>query len=172
MNFSSFVLPSVTVLIIVFGLIKKIDVFGTFTQGAKQGAETVFTLLPVLTGLVTAVAMLKASGGTEVITKLLSPVFEFAGIPRDVVPLCILSPVSGSGSLTVFENIIDTCGPDSLQGRIASVIAGSTETTFYAVTVYLGSVGIKKTGVLIPCALLGDIVSFICAAITVRYFFA
>lgn len=172
MTFSSFVLPSITVLIIIFGLIKKIDVFSCFTQGAKQGAETVFALLPVLTALMTAVTMLKASGATDIITDILSPLSELAGIPREVVPLCILSPVSGSGSLTVFENIIGTYGPDSLQGRIASVIAGSTETTFYAVTVYLGSVGIKKTGVLIPCALLGDTVSFICAAMTVKYFFA
>lgn len=172
MSFASFVLPATVVLIIVCGIAKGIDVFDCFRSGAKQGIDTVFSLLPVLTGLVMSISMLNSSGGLNVITKVLSPVFSFVGIPEEVIPLCILSPVSGSGSLTVYESILNSFGPDSVAGRVASVISGSTETTFYAVAVYLGSVGIKKSGAVIPCALIGDIVSFISASLAVKYFFA
>lgn len=171
MNFAALILPLTVVLIIVFGVIKGVDVFDCFINGAKQGIDTVISLLPVLTGLVVAIAMFNASGGINICTKLLAPVFSLVGIPEEVIPLCILSPVSGSGSLTVYESIINSCGPDSVAGRVASVIAGSTETTFYAVAVYLGSVGIKKSGTVVPCALLGDIVSFISASLAVKYFF-
>lgn len=172
MSFASFVLPIIVCLIVLWGVFKGIDVFDCFISGAKQGIETVFSLLPVLTGLVVAIAMFNASGGINVVSKALSPVFSLVGIPEEVIPLCILSPVSGSGSLTVYESILNSCGPDSVAGRVASVIAGSTETTFYAVAVYLGSVGIKKSGTVVPCALLGDAVSFISASLAVKYFFA
>ena len=172
MSFASFVLPITVSLIILCGAVKGIDVFDCFISGAKQGIETVFSLLPVLTGLVVAISMFNASGGIDVVSKVLSPVFSLVGVPEEVIPLCILSPVSGSGSLTVYESILNECGPDSVAGRVASVIAGSTETTFYAVAVYLGSVGIKKSGAVVPCALIGDSVSFISASLAVKYFFA
>lgn len=172
MNFASLILPLTIILIIIFGVAKKIDVFDCFISGAKQGINTVVSLLPVLTGLVVAIAMFNASGAINLCTKILSPLFSLVGIPEEVIPLCVLSPVSGSGSLTVYESIINMYGPDSVAGRVASVIAGSTETTFYAVAVYLGSVGIKKNGAVIPCALIGDIVSFISASFAVKYFFA
>ena len=172
MNFSAIILPVVVILIILSGAIKGIDVFSVFISGAKQGIETVISMIPVLTGLVVAVNIFNASGASNVCIRLLEPLFSFAGIPEEVIPLCILSPVSGSGSLSVYESILNSYGPDSFAGRVASVIAGSTETTFYAVAVYLGAVGIKKSGTVIPCALLGDIVSFISAAMSVRYFFA
>ncbi len=172
MSFSSYILPLTVALIVIIGVIKGIDVFDCFVDGAKKGIETVLALLPVLTGLVVAIAMFNASGGVDVCTRSLSPVFSFLGIPEEVIPLCILSPVSGSGSLTVYESIINIYGPDSITGRVASVIAGSTETTFYAVAVYLGSIGIKKSGTVVPCALLGDVVSFITASLSVKYFFA
>lgn len=172
MSFAEYVLPVLIAFIIIFATVKRVDVFDCFIDGAKSGIETVLSLCPVLVGLMVAVSMFNASGGVDVCTKLLSPVFTLVGIPEEVISLCILSPVSGSGSLSVYENIINTYGPDSVCGRIASVIAGSTETTFYAVAVYLGSVGIKKSGTVVPCALLGDIVSFITASVTVKYFFA
>ncbi len=172
MQISDIVLPAAVVVILSAGFIKRIDVFDTFVTGAKQGIETVISMLPVLTGLIVAVSMFNASGAVNVVTKLVAPVFSLAGIPEEVIPLCILSPVSGSGSLSVYETILASCGPDSFAGRVASVIAGSTETTFYAVAVYFGSVGIKKSGNVIPCALLGDIVSFITASLSVKYFFA
>ena len=158
-------------MILLFGMVHKVNVFDAFSEGARQGFDMFLSLLPVLTGLVLAVGLLNASGAVTVIQKIIAPVASLLGIPEEVIPMCILSPVSGSGSLSVYESILENYGPDSTVGRIASVIAGSTETTFYAVTVYLGSVGIKKTGMVIPCALVGDFVSFIAASLTVRFFF-
>lgn len=171
MKLTSFILPIVVCGVVVFGLIKKVKVFDCFSKGAVQGLETAVSLLPVLVGLTLAVSMFTASGASELLTKLLSPIFSVFGIPEEVIPLCIISPVSGSGSLTVFEQILTQYGADSYVGRVASVISGATETTFYAVTVYLGSAGIKKSGTVIPCALLGDFISFAAAAVTVRLFF-
>lgn len=168
---ASFIIPFFIAAVVVYGMVKKVNVFDCFAEGARQGADIVISLLPVLTGLVVAVAMFNASGGAELLEKLLRPAASLFGIPSEVVSLCILSPVSGSGSLTIFESILKECGPDSFPGRVASVIAGATETTFYAVTVYFGSVDIKKTGAVLPCALIGDFVSFAAAAFTVKWFF-
>lgn len=171
MAIASYVLPAVIMLILCFGMVKKLNVFDCFVEGAKQGFDTFLTLLPVMTGLVVAVSMLRSSGAIAILQWLLSPMAKLLGIPSEVVPLCILSPISGSGSLSMYENILQTYGPDSYVGRVASVLSGATETTFYAATVYLGSIQIKKSGVVIPCALMGDLVSFAAAALTVRLFF-
>ena len=168
MSFSAIILPSFVVLVILSGVVRKINVFECFAQGAEKGLETVVKLIPVLSGLMLAVTVFVESGAVNVVTECLSGIFGLLGIPEEVIPLCLLSPVSGSGSLSVFEDILTRYGADSYAGRVASVIAGATETTFYAATVYLGAAGIKKSGYVIPCALLGDIVSFICAALTVR----
>lgn len=168
---TAYILPVVLSLVLVAGVIRKVPVFECFSEGAKNGITTCMEILPVLTGLMVGIYMLQTSGGLDIICKFLSPVFAFFGIDEDLIPLCILSPVSGSGSLAVYETILTQHGPDSQVGRIASVIAGSTETTFYALTVYFSSQGIKKYTRVVPCALIGDIVSFIVAGITVRIFF-
>ncbi len=167
---TSVILPLVTVLIVVFGIIKGFDVFDSFVTGAARGLQSAVKLLPPLMGLVLGVTMLRQSGALDVITKMLEPVAEITGIPVDVLPLTVLSPVSGSGSLTMYEQILKNFGPDSLEGRVASIIMGSTETTFYAVTVYYGSIGIKKSGCTVPAALLADMTSFIVSALSVNLF--
>ena len=167
---SSFILPSVTALIVIFGLFKGVKVFDCFVKGATDGLKSAVRLLPPLMGLVLGVSMLRQSGALAVITRALEPIARFTGIPADVLPLTVLSPISGSGSLTMFEQILKNFGPDSPEGRIASVIMGSTETTFYAVTVYYGSVGIKKSGCTVPAALLADMTSFIVSSLSVYLF--
>lgn len=171
MNITTIILPSVICAVVVFGVIKKVKVFDCFVQGASEGFKTAVSLMPVLTGLTLAVTMFMSSGGAQIFSRILSPFFSVLGVPDEVIPLCLLSPVSGSGSLSVFEQLLEEYGADSYIGRVASVIAGATETTFYAVTVYLGSSGIKKYGNVIPCALIGDFISFAAAAFTVRLFF-
>lgn len=161
---TAFILPIITALIIIFGLFKRVKVFDCFLCGAKKGFHSAVSLLPALVGLVLGVTMLRESGALSVITKMLSPLAEISGIPVDVLPLAVLSPISGSGSLTMFEQILHDFGPDSIQGRVASIIMGSTETTFFAVTVYYGSVGIKKSGCTVPAALLADMTSFVMSA--------
>ena len=169
---TEYVLPLITAFILVFAFVKKVKVFDCFVDGAKKGFSTAVSLLPALVALMLCVSLLSASGGTDIITKLLSPIFSVIGVPEEIIPLCVISPVSGSGSLSVYEKILTEYGADSYVGRVASVISGATETTFYALTVYFGSVGIKNYSAVIPCALLGDFVSFAAAAFTVRLFFA
>lgn len=166
---TAFILPVITAAIIIFGLFKGVKVFDCFLSGAKKGFRSAVGLLPALVGLVLGVTMLRESGALSVITKMLSPLAEISGIPVEVLPLAVLSPVSGSGSLTMFEQILHDFGPDSIQGRVASIIMGSTETTFFAMTVYYGSVGVKKSGCTVPAALLADITSFVMSAFTASY---
>lgn len=163
---TSFILPVITAGIVLFGLFKRVKIFDCFVSGAKKGFQSAVNLLPPLMGLVLGVTMLRQSGALTVITRMLEPIAEISGIPVDVLPLTVLSPISGSGSLTMFEQILKSFGPDSLEGRVASIIMGSTETTFYAVTVYYGSVGIKKSGCTVPAALLADMTSFIVSAMS------
>lgn len=170
MGFTDYILPALVVIIIVFGAIKGLNVFDMFLAGAKNGFKTVLGITPALIGLIVAVNMLKSSGGLNIITNLLSPVSSFLGIPKEVTPLAILSPISGSGAVTMFESILKDFTPDSFIGRCASVMMGSTETTFYAITLYYGSCNIKNTRHTLPSAICADLVSFIFSAKAVEFF--
>lgn len=165
-----YVVPVVIVLIVVFGVVKKVNIFDCFTTGAKEGIRSLISIAPSLIGLVLAVTMLDSSGFFDIITEALSPLCEKIGIPPEVVPLGLMRPVSGSGSFALLNSILEKYGAESIIGKIASVMAGSTETTFYAITVYFGSVGIKKTRHTIPSALTADLCGIIFASLSVRMF--
>ncbi len=162
------VLPLMVVSIVVFGLYKKVRVFDCFMEGAKKGLKTVYDLLPTITGLVVAVTMLKQSGGMELIAKAFSPVAALLGVPEDTVPMALLSPISGGGSLSLFESVLKSDGPDSFIGQVASVLMGSTDTTLYAVTVYYAAVGIKNTRHTLYAGLAADFASFVLSPLFVR----
>lgn len=168
---SDYILPTIIVLIVLYGGFKGVDVFNVFIDGAKSGFKTVFNIIPSLIALLLSINMLKASGGLDVLLSLLSPIGDFLGIPRDIIPLTILSPISGSGSLGVYEGILKDFGPDSFIGRCASVMMGSTETTFYTLALYYGSIGVKKTRHTVPSALCADFTSFILSPRFVKVFF-
>ncbi len=168
---SDYILPIIVVLIVIYGAFKGVEVFNVFIDGAKSGFKTVFNIIPSLIALLLSINMLKASGGLDVLLSLLSPIGDFLGIPRDILPLTILSPISGSGSLGVYEGILKDFGPDSFIGRCASVMMGSTETTFYTLALYYGSIGVKKTRHTVPSALCADFTSFILSPRFVRIFF-
>ncbi len=170
-DLSDYILPTIVVLIVIYGAFKGVDVFNVFIDGAKSGFKTVFNIIPSLIALLLSINMLKASGGLDVLLSLLSPIGDFLGIPRDIIPLTILSPISGSGSLGVFESILKEFGPDSFIGRCASVMMGSTETTFYTLALYYGSIGVKKTRHTVPSALCADFTSFILSPKFVKIFF-
>lgn len=167
----AFALPCAIAMILIYAAVKKVSVFDVFVKGAKNGAVTAFEILPSLVGLVVAVSMLRESGALELLVRILSPVASFFGIDKNIMPLALLNPVSGGGSLSLYENILKTAGPDSYVGRVASVMMGSTETTFYAVTVYYGSVGVRKTRQTIPAAVCADITSYIASSWIVKLFF-
>ncbi len=156
-------MPVVIVLTVIFGAVKRVPLFDSFTDGAREGIKTTLAIAPSLIGLIVAVTMLEASGFFEIITGLLSPVCSAVGIPSEVVPLGMMRPVTGSGSFAVLNSILERHGADSLIGRTACVMAGSTETTFYAITVYYGAVGIRKTGYTVPAALTADIIAMLSA---------
>lgn len=167
----SYVVPAVVLLIVVFGLWRRVPVFDSFVEGAKEGLRSSAAILPTLVGLIMAVSMLSASGALDMLSSFLAPVAGALGLPPQVMPLALIKPVSGSGSTAVLTQIFKDNGPDSLAGRVASVMAGSTETTFYAIAVYYGSVGIKKTRHTVPASLAADAAAFVLSSLTVRLFF-
>lgn len=164
-------MPGILVLFIGAGLLKRQPVFDQFLGGAKEGLGVVARLAPTLVGLLTAVAMFKASGAVDLLAGLLRAPLGAAGIPEEMVPLLVLRPVTGSGSIAILDNILQNCGPDSAVGRMASVVLASTETTFYTVAVYFGAAGIKKTGYTVPAALCADAAGFLGACFFVRMLF-
>ena len=144
------VVPLVIAAVAVCGMVKKIDVYGALVQGAGEGLGVTVKILPPLVGLLTAVYMLRASGALELAAQALGPVLSWLGIPPETVALLLVRPVSGSAALGVGAELITTYGPDSLIGRTAAVMLGSTETTFYTIAVYFGAAGIVKTRYAVP----------------------
>ena len=165
---SFYIVPILITIIIGFGLIKKVDIFNAFILGAKEGLYSTFSIVPSLVGLITAVTMLNASGFLDVFSSFANLFFKTLNVPSQVIPLMILRPISGSGSLAILDNILSSYGPDSLIGKIASVLMGSTETTFYTIAVYFGAVNIKNFRHALPCALIADIASFILSCVFVK----
>ena len=156
--------------IVLFGLIRRIKVFDVFLEGAKEGLRTAVGIMPSLTALTLCVSALLASGAVEALGRIAEPIIEIIRFPAETLPLMLIRPISGSGALAVLQGIFSSCGSDSTAGKVASVMMGSTETTFYTITVYFGSVGIKKTGCTIPAALTADLTGMIVAALTVSIF--
>lgn len=168
---TALVVPLLLVGVGLWGIYKKVDIFSAMVKGAKEGLAVAAGILPALTVLLTSVYMLRASGVTDALAELLSPLLRHIGIPADCVPLMLLRPVSGSGALAIGSEIMERFGPDSFTGRCAAVMLGSTETTFYVIAVYFAAAGIKKTRHAVPAALLADIVGFIAACISVKLIF-
>ena len=171
MNLSSLVLPLLLAAVAVWGMGRRVDVYAALTRGAGDGLAVLLRIIPALVGLLTAVSMFRASGAMEVLSALCAPVLELLGIPPETAPLMLVRPVSGSGALAVGSELMSTYGPDSYIGRVAAVMLGSTETTFYTVAVYFGAAGIHKSRHTIPAALTADLTGFIASALAVRLFF-
>ena len=166
-----FVMPCIIAFVVCYALIKKVPVFDAFVVGVKDCIKMIFTLAPTLIGLIVSVTMLKASGVLDIITDLLSPVTDKIGFPSELLPMTLLRPVSGGGSTALLNQVLRDFGPDSFLGRCASVIAGSTETTFYAIAVYFGAVKIKKIRHTLFASLVADFTAAIIAVLTVNLFF-
>lgn len=166
-----FVMPCVIAFVVGYALIKKVPVFDAFVIGAKEGMKVIYNIAPTLIGLIVSVTMLKASGVLSFLTDLLSPVTDKIGFPSELLPMTLLRPISGGGSTALLNQVLTDFGPDSFVGRCASVIAGSTETTFYAITVYYGAVNIKKIRHTLVAALMADFTAAVIAVLTVNLFF-
>ncbi len=165
-----YVVPILLLMAAVLALRKRENAYDLMLQGAGEGLRMLAALIPALILLLTAVTMLRASGAVELLSGLLAPVFSFFGIPPETALLVLIRPLSGSAALAVGAELMAEYGPDSLIGRTAAVMLGSTETTFYTISVYFGAAGIKKTRYTVPAALIADFVGFVVASLTVRLF--
>lgn len=163
--------PGVIGLVALVGVLKGVDIYDALLTGAGKGLEILLRILPALITLLTAVYMLRVSGALEQAAKVLAPTLDVLGIPPETVGLMLVRPISGSAALGTGAELISTYGPDSYIGRVAAVMLGSTETTFYTIAVYFGAAGIKRTRYAIPAALCADLAGFISAAWAVRLFF-
>ncbi|MGN0462995.1 MAG: spore maturation protein [Ruminococcus sp.] len=155
--------------ILLFGMIKRTKIFDAFIEGAIEGMHTLYMIIPTITGLVVAVEMLQKSGAIDLVCKMAEPLADFFNFPKEIVPMAVLRPVSGSGATALLTNIFENYGPDSFPGQIASVLAGSSETTIYAVTMYFGSVGITKTRHTLWVGLLADLTALVMSIVTVKF---
>ena len=155
----------------IFALRKKENAYDLLISGGAEGLQLLVSILPALVMLMTAVHMLKASGAIGLFGTLAAPVFSFLGIPPETAVLVLIRPISGSAALAVGADLMREYGVDSLVGRTAAVMLGSTETTFYTISVYFGAAGIKKTRYALPAALFADLVGFCMASWTVRFLY-
>lgn len=147
-----------------YGTLRRVDVYGALVQGAGQGLETLTRIAPALICLLTAVSMVRASGLLQALASWLAPVLERLGLPPELLPLMLVRPISGSAALGVGADLINTYGPDSDLGRMAAVMLGSTETTFYTIAVYFSAAGITRTRYALPAALCADAAGFLASA--------
>lgn len=152
---------------VLYGIIKKVNIFESFIGGAREGLHTVYMIAPVMIGLLLAVGMVRESGALDFVTEKLRPLFEKLGYPTELVPMALLRPVSGSGATALLTDIYENFGADSFVGRCASVLAGSTETTFYAVTMYYGAVNIRNIRHTLTAALAADVTAMVMCVVTV-----
>lgn len=167
---TDYLVPLILFFSLVLTLRKQENAYTIAQEGAADGLKILLSILPSLILLLTAVHMLRASGAMELVSNLLSPLFSALGIPPETAMLVLIRPISGSAALAVGAELMAEYGVDSLIGRTAAVMLGSTETTFYTISVYFGAAGISKTRYTIPAALFADFVGFFMAAWTVRFF--
>jgi spore maturation protein B len=168
---SVFVLPTILVGFPVYGLIKRVPVYESFVEGAKEGFAVAVRIIPYLVAILFAIAMFRASGAMDFLTRALNPVLALVGFPAEVLPMAIIRPLTGSGSAALVADMISQYGEDSLFVRMAAVMFGSTETTFYVIAVYFGAVNVKRTRHALPAGLTADIAAMLIAVWTVRLLF-
>ena len=171
-NVSALIIPAVLCLGAGYGLYKGVNIYDCLVVGARKGLQVMAKIFPALVVLLPAVYMFRASGAADSLAKLLSPVFARLGIPPETAPLVFLRPISGSSATAIAGELIASYGADSLIGRTAAIMLGSTETTLYVVAVYFSSVGVKRARYAIPAALIADLTGFIAASLAARIFFS
>lgn len=169
---SIYALPLILFVILIWALIKKIPVYETFVEGAKDGVEVTLRIVPYLTAIIVAVAMFRASGALDLLTNICSGFLNKINMPTDILPLAIVRSLSGSAALGVFSDIASSNPVDSYVTKLAAVMLGSSETTFYVLAVYFGSVGIKKVRYALLTGLISDVLGIIGALAVANWFFA
>jgi len=165
----NFVIPLIILLVLAHGYIKGVKVYDAFIDGAREGLLITFKILPYIAAMLLAVGMLRSSGGLDFMLYVLRPLTNALGIPEEVMPLIIMKPLSGSGALGILADILKNNGADSFAGVLASIIMSSTETIFYTITVYYGSVGIRNIRHTLGAALIADLAGITAAVLLCRF---
>jgi spore maturation protein B len=168
---SAVAIPALMLFFLVYGAMRKVKVYEVAVEGAKEGFQIAVRIIPYLVLMLVSIAVFRASGAMEVLIAAVRPLTDLLGIPADALPMAMMRPLSGSGSLGVMTEIMNTHGSDSMLGMLVSTMYGSTETTFYVIAVYFGSVGIRNTRHALPTGLLADFISFLAAVFFVQLLF-
>ena len=169
---SSLIIPLIILFIISYGLIKHLPVYEEFVDGAKEGFSIAVNIIPYLVAMLFAIAIFRASGALDFILLLLTPLAHFFNFPADIIPMGIIRPLTGSGSVGVLAELISTHGEDSIIVKTAAVMFGSTETTLYVLAVYFGAIKIKNTSYALQAGLLADFAGFVAAIIVTYWYFS
>lgn len=169
--FAVFVLPTLIVGLPLYGLIKGVKVYEEFVEGAKEGFRVAVLIIPYLVAILFAIGMFRASGALDFLVDFLDPLLGAIGFPPEVLPMAIIRPLTGSGSAAIVADMIEAYGEDSIYVKIAGVMFGSTETTFYVIAVYFGAVNVKKTRHAVPAGLAADFAAMLFATYLVQWFF-
>jgi len=168
---SLWAIPVLLVAIPLAGMIRRVKVYDVFIEGAREGFEVAIRIIPFLVGILVAIGMFRGSGAMDLLMAGLRPLLWPTGFPPELAPLAILRSLTGSGSLAFTTDLVKTHGPDSLIGRAAATMYGSSETTFYVLAVYFGAVGVRRTRHAVPAALVGDVVAAVAAVVICAWMF-
>ena len=170
-TFSIIILPSIVLSIIIYGYKKKINIYDSFLKGVLEGLKTSLTVFPNLIAMIFAVNILISSGIIDTVFSFLNKILSVYNLSTDILSMSLIRPISGTASLAIMNNIFEVFTPDSLMGRLASTVQGSTDTTFYVIALYFGSIGVKKTRYALSVGLFADLVGIVMAFILVYIFF-
>lgn len=168
---SNYIIPVTISFVLIYGFVNHSDVFNAFLSGVKNGLNTLLSIFPSVLAMLVAANMLRASGLLDMLTGLLTPLTGFLGIPKECAPLMLLKPISGSGATALGTDIIQSYGVDSLTGRIAAVMMATSDTAFFVMSIYFGSLKLKNTRYAASSALIGSLAAFAASAFAVRIFF-
>ncbi|MGH2568217.1 MAG: spore maturation protein [Bacteroidota bacterium] len=164
-------IPFILLVFLGWGIVKKVKVYEVFVEGAKDGFTTAVRIIPYLVAMLMAIGVFRASGAMEVLTSLLAPLTDLVGMPAETLTMALMRPLSGSGSLGIMTELMKVHGPDSFIGVLASTMYGSTETTFYVLAVYFGSVNVRNTRHALPAGLIADVAGLLAAVFVCRALF-
>jgi spore maturation protein B len=168
---SAWAVPVMLTIIPLWGALRRVKVYETFVEGAEEGLRVAIKILPFMVGMLVALTVFRASGAMAVVAGLVRPLTDLVGFPTEILPLMIVRPLSGAGAMAVVTDMLKTHGPDTYLGQLASVMMGSTDTTFYVLTVYFGSVGIRRTRYAATVGLIADVAGFLAALLACNWFF-
>ena len=168
---TDYLAPCLFLCVFAIALRRRVELYGALTDGAWEGLRLMGRIVPPLIVLLPAAAMLRASGVLDELAKLCEPAFRLVGLPPEIAPLMLLRPISGSAALAVGMELMRSHGPDSRVGLVSAVMLGSTETTFYTISVYFGAAKVRGTRHAVPAALIADLTGFLVSALAVRLFF-